>query len=170
VHFALGGTVLTILGFLLVGHTAVDPDRTLLAMLLSLHLAAVAFWFGALIPLIIVTREENARAAVLIVDRFSRIAMYWVPGILVVGVIMTAMLVDRWAVFAESYGVLLLAKVAAFLLLMVLAALNKWRYTPVLASPSAAVAFQRSVATEYALICMVLTATAIMTTFFSPES
>jgi putative copper resistance protein D len=170
VHLALGGTVLTILGFLLVGHTAVDPDRTVLAMLLSLHLAAVAFWFGALIPLIIVTREERAPTAVLIADRFSRIASWWVPGILVAGVIMTLMLVDGWAVFAESYGALLLVKVAGFLLLMVLAALNKWRYAPVLARPSAAVSFQRSVATEYALICMVLTATAIMTTFFSPES
>ncbi len=169
-HCASAGAVLTIAGFLFVGHTADDPDRTALAILLSLHLAAVAFWFGALLPLIVVTRKEHATKAMLITDRFSRIASGWVPCILVAGVVMTALLVHEWAVFAQTYGALLLAKVAAFLLLMLLAALNKWRYAPVLARPAAAVAFQRSVATEYVLICMVLTVTAIMTTFFSPES
>lgn len=169
-QLGMTGTLLTIAGFLFVGHTVVDPDRSLLAALLSLHLAAVAFWFGALIPLILVTREERAPTATLIADRFSRIASWWVPGILIAGVIMTALLVDRWAVFAQSYGTLLLAKVVAFLLLMVLAALNKWRYAPFLTRPSAAIAFQRSVAVEYVLICIVLTMTAILTTFFSPDT
>jgi putative copper resistance protein D len=169
-HLGIAGTALVVAGFLLVGHTAVHPDRAWLAVLLSLHLAVVAFWFGALIPLVMVTRQESGATATQIAERFSRIASWWVPGILVAGLLLTLMLVDRWAVFAESYGALLLAKVAGFLLLMVLAALNKWRYVPVLARPSAALAFQRTVAAEYVLICLVLTATAIMTTFFSPES
>jgi putative copper resistance protein D len=169
VHLGLGGTVLTIAGFLFVGHTAIHPDRSWLAVLLSLHLAVVAFWFGALIPLLIVARLESSSTAMQIVDRFSRIASWWVPGILVAGVLLTAMLVDSWTVFGQSYGALLLGKVGAFLVLMVLAAMNKWRYGPVLARPSVAIAFQRTVATEYVLICMVLTATAVMTTFFSPE-
>lgn len=168
VHLGLGGTMLAIAGFLLVGHTAIHPDRSWLAVLLGLHLAVVAFWFGALIPLLMVARRESGSTATQIVDRFSRIASWWVPGILLAGVLLTAMLVDQWAVFGESYGALLLAKVAAFLVLMVLAALNKWRYGPVLAKPSVAVAFQRTVAAEYVLICAVLMATAIMTTFFSP--
>lgn len=169
-HVGLGGTLLMIAGFLIVGHTAVDPDRAWLAVLLSLHLAVVAFWFGALIPLVLVSRHESGATATHMAERFSRIATWWVPGILVAGVLLTAMLVDRWAVFGQSYGALLLGKVAAFLVLMVLAALNKWRYVPVLARSSVAVAFQRTVAVEYVLICIVLTATAIMTTFFSPES
>jgi putative copper export protein len=53
---------------------------------------------------------------------------------------------------------------------MGLAAMNKWRYGPALATTrAAAVGFQRAVMFEYALICAVLIATAIMTTFFSPE-
>lgn len=169
IHLGLGGTTLTIAGFMFVGHIAVDPDRTWLAVLLSIHLAIVAFWFGALIPLLLISRQESATTATQIVDRFSRIASWWVPGILIAGILLTVMLVDRWAVFGQNYGALLLAKMAAFLVLMVLAALNKWRYGPVLARPSVAVAFQRTVTTEYVLICAVLTATAIMTTFFSPE-
>lgn len=169
-YLGLGGTALVVAGFLFVGHTAIHPDRAWLAVLLSLHLAVVAFWFGALIPLLMVSRRESGAVATQITERFSRIAGWWVPGILVAGVLLTVMLVDRWAVFGESYGVLLLVKLAAFVVLMVLAALNKWRYGPFLATPSVAVAFQRAVTAEYALIFAVLTVTAILTTFFSPES
>ena len=170
-HLGLGGTTLTIAGFLFVGHTAAHPSRPWLAVVLSLHLAVVAFWFGALIPLLLVSRRESASTATQIVNRFSRIASWWVPGILVAGVVLTVMLVDGWAVFGEAYGVMLIAKVTIFAVLMTLAALNRWRYGPALAStPSFALAFQRTVAVEYVLICAVLTVTAIMTTLFSPNA
>jgi putative copper export protein len=66
---------------------------------------------------------------------------------------------------------MLIAKVTIFAVLMTLAALNRWRYGPALAStPSFALAFQRTVAVEYVLICAVLTVTAIMTTLFSPNA
>lgn len=169
-HLGVGGAMLTITGFLFVGHTAADADRGWLAVLLSLHLAVVAFWFGALVPLVVVSRKERAGVVAQIVDDFSRIATWWVPGILLAGVLLTAILVDRWAVFGESYGALLLAKVAGFALLMGLAALNKWRYAPAIATtPTIAIAFQRAVAAEYLLICTVLSMTAVMTTFFSPQ-
>lgn len=169
-RFGVAGAALTIIGFLFVGHTASRADRGWLAALLSLHLAVVAFWFGALIPLILVSLRESRAVAAQIVEDFSRIATWWVPGILVAGLLLTAALVGRWAVFGESYGALLLAKVGSFAVLMTLAGLNKWRYGPALATePGVATAFQRAVAVEYLLICGVLSATAIMTTFFSPE-
>jgi putative copper export protein len=166
----LGGTILIIGGFLCVGHTAIHPDRIWLAALLGVHLGVVAFWFGALVPLLTVTRREHGARATQIAERFSRIASWWVPGILVAGFLLTLMLVDRWAVFGESYGQLLLIKLAGFMILMLFAALNKWRYAPFIAMPAVAVAFQRAVKAEYVLICAVLTVTAIMTTFFSPDN
>ena len=169
-YIGLAGTLLIIAGFLFVGHTAIHPDRAWLAALLSLHLAVVAFWFGALMPLVMITRHEHGTRAIQISERFSRIATWWVPGILVAGLLLTLTLVDRWAVFREGYGQLLLVKLAGFMALMILAALNKWRYVPGIDQPATRVAFQRSVKAEYALICVVLTATAIMTTFYSPES
>jgi putative copper resistance protein D len=167
---ALAGVVAVIIGFLFVGHTASDPMRGRLAILLSLHLAVVAFWFGALAPLHIVSRSEAANVTAAVVERFSRLATVWVPMILLAGVGMTLVLVDRWSVFAEAYGWLLLLKLAGFAALMVLAGLNKWRYGPALArTPGVIVAFRRTVAIEYGLICAVLIVTAFMTTFFSPE-
>jgi len=168
-HLGLVGAALAVAGFLLVGHTAVHAQRPWLAMLLSLHLAIIAFWFGALAPLHLVSRQERAVVASQVVSDFSRIAGWWVPGILLAGALLTVALVDRWAVFGEGYGLILLGKVAAFAALMGLAAANKYRYTPAMATAAGGTAFRRAVATEYFLICAVLSATAVMTTFFSPE-
>ena len=166
----LCGVMLTLSAFLWVGHTAIDADRAWLGVFLAAHLAVVAFWFGALAPLYLLSAQEPAASAAAVVRDFSRMALWLVPGILVAGGLMTFLLVDRWAVFREGYGVLLLVKVGAFAALLALGALNKWRYGPALAvSRDATAAFQRTVGIEYALICAVLIVTAVMTTFFSPE-
>ena len=168
-QLGIAGAALAVAGFLLVGHTAVHASRLWLAMLLSLHLAIIAFWFGALAPLYVVSRKARAAVASQLVGNFSRIASWWVPGILLAGALLTVALVDRWAVFGEGYGLILLGKVAAFAVLMGLAALNKHRYAPAIATVAGGAAFRRAVAAEYLLICAVLSATAVMTTFFSPE-
>ncbi len=164
------GALVSIQAFSLIGHTAANERHAWLSTLLSLHLGVVAFWFGALLPLHIVSWRERPTAVAAIVADFSRLALWLVPAILIAGALMIAILVDRWSVFKESYGILLLAKIAGFAVLMALAALNKWRYGPALAAtPAAAVSFRRTVGIEYGLICAVLVATAIMTMFFSPE-
>lgn len=167
---SLVGAAAVIAGFMFVGHSAVDPDRAWLWPLLGLHLVVVAFWFGSLLPLYAVSRVERAAVAAEIVDSFSRIAIWLVPAIFLAGLLMTLLLVDRWATFREGYGLSLLIKIGGFAALMGLAALNKWRYGPALAQGNATAAFQRTVAGEYLLICAVLITTAVMTTLFSPES
>lgn len=164
------GAGAVIAAFLFVGHSAIHPDRAWLATLLVVHLAVVAFWFGSLLPLYAVSRTERATVAAEIVDDFSRIAIWLVPAILLVGVVMAVLLIDRWAILREGYGLSLLAKIIGFAALMGLATLNKWRYGPALAEGSGATApFQRTVAIEYVLISAVLIVTAVMTTLFSPE-
>ncbi len=93
------------------------------------------------------------------------------PGLLLAGVVLALSLVRSLAVLSMPYGRLLLAKAGAFALLMVPAAINKWRLAPAIAAgdAQAVVSFRRSVAIEYVLIAGVLTLTAAMTTFFSPE-
>ena len=164
------GAGAVIAAFLFVGHSAIHPDRAWLSMLLAIHLAVVAFWFGSLLPLYAVSRAERPAVAAEIVNDFSRVAIWSVPAILLVGVVMAVLLIDRWATFREGYGLSLLAKIIGFAALMALAALNKWRYGPALAEASgAAAAFRRTAAVEYVLICVVLMTTAVMTTLFSPE-
>jgi putative copper resistance protein D len=118
------------------------------------------------------TREPPAVTANLI-DRFSTVASWVVPGIALAGLALTVMLVPTLRVFSQPYGQLLLTKMALFGVLIAMAACNKWLFGPACANesdPTAARAFRRTVALEYALICAVLAATAVMTTFYSPEA
>lgn len=164
------GALLIASAFTFVGHTADESRSWWLSVLLVLHLAIVAFWFGGLAPLHIIAGREQPQRAAQVVAAFTRAATIVVPALFAAGVFMTFLLVDRWAVFGEAYGLLLIAKASGFALLMGLAALNKWRYGPAIANAGAGVgAFQRSVAAEYVLICGVLVATAVMTSFFSPS-
>ena len=60
-RLALPGTALTIASFAVMGHTATSDWRWLLAPLLMLHLAAAAFWFGGLAPLLIAAWPSTTR-------------------------------------------------------------------------------------------------------------
>ena len=84
---------------------------------------------------------------------------------------MAFMLAPDVSVLRRPYGELLAAKVIGFGLLLGLAALNKWRWVPALAAgeTAARAALRRSIATEYALIAAVLSITAVLTAFYSPE-
>jgi putative copper export protein len=170
---ALVGVLLALLPFLLTGHTSDHPLRAWLAPLLAVHVLIIAFWFGALAPLYIVVARESAAVAAQTLRAFSVYATWLVPLILVAGVALALVLVPSIAVIRQPYGILLLVKLAGFVLLMVLAAFNRSRLLPALAAPqrreSAARALRWSLAAEVGLLCAVLSVTAVLTTFFSPQ-
>jgi len=170
---ALGiiGAVTAAASFTLVGHTAVHSQRWFTGPLLIVHLLIVAFWIGALLPLQIASLREAPETLAKLVHAFSGVAVWLVPGILLAGLGLTIFLVPGIEVFRQPYGLLLLTKVAAFMLLMILAAWNKWRLGPALVGGGreGRLAFQRSLLSEYLLLFATLTVTAVMTTFFSPR-
>lgn len=168
---ALAGATLAVVAFALTGHTAVSPERWFLIVALTVHVLIVAFWLGALPALLLAMRLEHGATAAGLVAAFSSDATRIVPGIFLAGVVLAAGLVPGLATFARPYGELLLVKIGGFALLMALASFNKWRLAPRLArgEPRAGAALKCSVAAEYVLIVGVLTATAVMTTFFSPD-
>jgi len=169
---AVGGAVLATLAFTLTGHTSVNVHRGALAMLLMLHLLIVAFWFGALWPLIVASLRETPARACDIIELFTAVATRLVPVILLTGIVMAVLLLPSVSALSEPYGELLIAKVVGFAVLMGLAAANKWRLGPALAHGPVQTGrwFRLSVAAEYVLIAAVLTITAVMTSFFSPEA
>jgi copper resistance protein D len=104
----------------------------------ALHLLAAASWVGALVPLAVLLgaavndRSEGsaaiARAATL---RFSTL------GIVSVATVLTTGIVNSWvlagsvpALFGTDYGHLLLMKIALFLIMVSVAAVNRLRLTP----------------------------------------
>jgi putative copper export protein len=168
-RWASAGGVIAVGGFLITGHTSTHALRAVLGPLLALHLLVVAFWFGALVPLAVVIRLEPRTTAAEVLKRFSVIAGWLVPLILVAGLTMAWLLTGSLSVLAKPYGELLLAKLAGFGLLMVLAAYNKWRLTPAFEQARSESSLRRSMAAEYVLIVAVLSVTAVLTAFYSPE-
>ena len=166
------GVVILLASFTLVGHTANSALRWLLSPVLLAHLCAVAFWFGALVPLYLVSAHEPAETGARVVAQFSARALWLVAALFAAGVVLAAGLLPDLAALRRPYGLLLLAKVTGFCALMLLAALNRWRFGPALRSGEAAAGrrFRSVVAAEYALMVTVLCVTTVMTTFFSPEA
>jgi putative copper export protein len=167
---ALAGTVLGVAAFTLSGHTSTLPLRPLLAPLLVLHVAIVVFWAGALLPLRFACAREAPAVRELVLRRFSAIAGALVPLIALAGLALAWLLSPDASVLGRPYGRLLAAKAGAFVLLMVLAALNRWRWAPQAAAgrPGAGIALQRSIGAEGLLIVAVIVVTATLTTLYSP--
>jgi putative copper export protein len=166
------GSVVLLASFTFIGHTSKDGLRWLLSPLLLTHLAVVAFWYGALLPLYLVSSREPPETAASVVQQFSARAVWLVPVLLFAGLGLAAALLPNLAALQRPYGQLLIAKVAGFGALMVLATLNRWRFGPALqrGGPTAGYRFRYVVATEFTLLAAILCVTAVMTTFYSPDS
>lgn len=170
-RLATVGAALAALGLTLTGHSRTHPSHGLFALLLAVHLLVVAFWFGALWPLLQVLRTESAAVAHRVLARFSQLAGRTVPLILLAGLCMAWLLIGDWSVLRRPYGELLLLKLAGYVLLLALAAWNRWRLAPRLQvdATAATPALRRIIGAEFVLICAVLTLTANLTALYSPE-
>ncbi|HEX8782225.1 MAG TPA: CopD family protein [Steroidobacteraceae bacterium] len=168
----LVGVVVLLAAFTLVGHTSTAPLRWLLSPVLLAHLFVVTFWFGALLPLYLISSREPAETAGRVVATFSARAVWLVPGLLLAGLVLATLLLPNLAALRTPYGALLIAKVIGFSLIMPLAALNRWRFGPALGRGDlvAGRRFRSAVVMEFALLATILCVTAVMTTFYSPES
>ncbi|WP_426407335.1 copper homeostasis membrane protein CopD [Bradyrhizobium ganzhouense] len=108
----------------------------------ALHLIATAAWLGGLLPLILllaVTRGDSAKPLARdAVDRFSTLGIISVMALMLSGLINAAILVGSFrALFATSYGQLLLLKLALFAVMLALATVNRLLLTPRLAQSGA---------------------------------
>ena len=161
------GALLIAVSYTFVGHSLGDP-RWLLASLLTLHLLAAAFWIGALLPLRhAVGQPEGAR----LLHRFGNVASLTVALLVVVGLIFAWLMTRSLSnLLSTAYGKTLLAKLGVVSGLMALAALNKWRFVPALASgtPAAVPHLRRSIQIEAIAVLLILMATATLTSITTP--
>lgn len=152
---ALGSLALT-------GHAVTAGPLWLTAPALFVHVLIAAFWLGSLWPLWqAVGREPPARALALL-QRFSKVALPGVLVLVVAGATLAVLQLGRLGeLFATAYGVRLLAKLAFVLVLLALAALNRFRLTPALARGRGAVAHRLrvSIGLEIGLGLAILAAT-----------
>ena len=161
------GALLIAASYTFVGHSLGDP-RWLLASLLTLHLLAAAFWVGALLPLRTAVSQPDGAS---LLHRFGNVAGITVALLVAVGLMFAWLMTGSlFALVTTAYGWTLLAKLGVVAGLMILAALNKWRFVPALASgePSAAPYLRRSIQIEALAILLILIATATLTSITTP--
>jgi copper resistance protein D len=165
------GALALLASFTFIGHTSKDALRWLLSPLLLTHVSVVAFWYGGLLPLYLVSSREAPETAGRVVQRFSAHAVWLVPVLLLAGLGLATALLPDLAALHRPYGELLIAKVVGFGALMPLATLNRWRFGPALLRGGLAAGrrFRYVVATEFTLLAVILCVTAVMTTFYSPD-
>ena len=161
------GALLIALSYTFVGHSLGDP-RWLLAALLTFHLLTAAFWVGALAPL---ARAARLPDGVALLHRFGTVASVTVALLITVGLIFAWLMTGSiTGLLTTAYGWTLIAKLTVVTSLMSLAAMNKWRLAPALASgaPGAADRLHRSIQFEAVAVLLILIATATLTSITTP--
>jgi copper transport protein len=138
------------------GHAATAPPELLTRPVVFLHGTGVAFWLGALAPLVAVLRRTEP--ALPVVNRFSRVAVPVVAVLALTGLVLAIIQLESFsALVTTRYGLILLTKLMLVAALLGLAALNRFRLTPALAKNETATSpLVRSIVLECAFAAGIL--------------
>ena len=140
---ATAGVVLAAAAVLFVpgaaGHAAQTAPRGVAVALDWIHLATAALWLGGLIGLLLLwstlTSERRREGLVIVVPRFSVMALISVTLLLATGVWSSILhLPTLWALWQTSYGQTIIVKSALLAIAVMAAAFNLLRVRPRLAS------------------------------------
>jgi putative copper export protein len=168
---ALAGAVAAATSFAWIGHAWAARNGGLSVALLSVHLVGVAFWVGALTPLLLVGRRGDLETLAGTARRFGAIAVYVVVSLLFAGgLLLCTLLTHITELWTTDYGRLVCMKLLAVAALLSAAAWNKLRLTTRLQGHDlcAFVGLLRSVKVEMLLAALILGITATMTTLVGP--
>lgn len=149
---------LAAVSFALFGHAATAPPRVLTAPAAALHAAAFVFWIGAL-PGLAERAAQGGGELLPTLRRFSALAVPLVGALVLSGAALAFVQVGRPAALVDTaYGRLLVAKLLLVALLLILAAINRFRLSPAIGrGGGAVVALRRSVGAEIVLGLMIVT-------------
>ena len=168
---ALVGAALASMSFAGVGHIHALWPSIAPSVLLCLHLLCVAFWLGALAPLLITARDRNESQIAAVAARFGQWALGVVVLLLGAGAGLLWTLIGNAAPFWSSdYGRMMAIKLLMVAALLGIAAMNKLYLTPGLlrGQARAFVLFRRAVQAEMVLGALILLITATFTTVTGP--
>lgn len=105
------------------GHAATALPAWAMRPAVFVHVVAAVLWIGALVPLVASTDKA-------LLQRFSAIAPVIVAVLILSGTAIAVVQVEHIRnLIATNYGRLLLAKLGLVAILLVIAAINRWRFT-----------------------------------------
>jgi copper transport protein len=117
----------------------------------------VAFWIGALLPLLAMAWQPTG-ALKPVLHRFSRVAVPVVGVLVLTGLVLAIVQLESFRALIETkYGIILSIKLALVMVLLGLAALNRFRLTPALtADPANTRPLVRSIVAECVVVAGIL--------------
>jgi len=138
-------------------HAATAAPEWVTGPAVFVHGVAIAFWVGALAPLIALARKRNGTVLPVLL-RFSRIAVPVVGALVLTGVGLAIVQLESFgALIGTRYGVILLVKLTLVAILLGLAALNRYRVTPALkVEPGNSRELKGTVFYEYVAVLLIL--------------
>jgi putative copper export protein len=167
---ALAGALIAASSFTWVGHVRALQPPLPATLFSSLHLIGVAFWVGALLPLLRSTRGPALEAGAL-ANRFGTLAVAAVSLLVIAGLSMLWMLsYGQPGFWSSGYGTMIAVKLLLVSLLLGAAAINKLWLTPRLMNGEAraVVVLRRSIQFELLTALMILIVTASFTSLTGP--
>ena len=112
------------------GHAATAPPEWLTPTLVFVHGVAIAYWVGALAPLVVMARRRHSSLP-RVLRQFSTGAVPLVALLVLTGVVLAIIQLESFRALIDTwYGVILLVKLGLVVLLLALAALNRFFLTP----------------------------------------
>lgn len=159
----VGAGALLAYSFSLIGHVA-ELGR-LAGIAIGLHILAIAFWVGSLIPLWHLCMVEDLVNLQKIMRRFGELAISFLVVLIFSGIyLLTQLFVSPDELINSNYGLTLLFKLTVVLALLLLGALNKFKFVPGLNNVNGVVSLKRSITLEITLAFLILMITAYLTT------
>ena len=138
------------------GH-AIGTPGTVHVLTDATHLLAAGAWVGGLIPLAWALRSETGDAGSALTSRFSQMGVVCVTALLITGWLNAWFLVGGLhALFGTTYGRLLCVKLALFLVMLVVATINRLTLAPQLPRASARRQIAANATLEVALALLII--------------
>ena len=139
------------------GHASTAPPQWLTRPAVFLHAIGLAWWVGALLPLMALALRP-AQPLLPVLQRFSKGAVPVVGVVALTGLLLALIQVESFqALTSTRYGWILCIKLALVAVLLALAALNRFRLTPALQSrPQNTRPLVRSIGFECAVVVGIL--------------
>ena len=165
--FGMLGAFIIAASFTQTGHTAEAPIWVRIA--LTLHVVAAMWWMGSLYPLRRACYVLDTSHLQSLMVEFGKQAMFFVGLLLVAGGVVSYHLEGSFSNLLDTaHGNLLMLKLGTVAVILLIAAIHKFRYVPKLRDQESAATLKRSITREMWVGCLILVLTAVMSSVTGP--
>jgi putative copper resistance protein D len=148
------------------GHAVEQPF--LFQLVLSVHILLTAWWMGSLYPLWLICHRLQYNDAHQVLERFGQLAVFVVAVLFSGGLFLSYELTGWNNLFTDTYGNLLLTKLAFVGAILMLAAFHKLYLVPQLLHSRDAAGLKKSIFLEKIIGAGIFGITTVMTTLVGP--